>query len=105
MEKNTKILLGVALIGSAAYIYWKSMQPSKSSIFANASGKNKVAKASKKKKIVGDALKAGNGKFAKNLSGTVEAHSSTFNASGDDVLSSAEKNIVGGALDSHSSKW
>ena len=27
MEKNTKLLIGVAAIGGAAYLYWRSTQP------------------------------------------------------------------------------
>jgi hypothetical protein len=99
MDKKTKIVLGVAAIGVAGYLYYQSTQP-KTTGFANATGRNMMAKKKRKKNIVGNALIAQDGKFANmsgmhmmpdgtmmknsdmNLSGTVEAHQSTFNASG-----------------------
>jgi hypothetical protein len=115
MDKKTKMVLGVAAIGTAAYLYFKSTQPKTG--FANATGKKVMAKnshtASKKKHIVGDALFAQQGKFAKNLSGdmhmmpdgsmmknsamnlsgTVEAHQSKFNASGKVFATNAPERV------------
>jgi len=141
MDKKTKIVLGVAAIGVASYLYYQSTQPKKTG-FANATGKGK--KANKKKRIVGDALLAQQGQFsnmsggmhmmpdgsmmensAMNLSGTVEAHQSTFNASGKVFATNAPErvfnasgkvfaptasdkvfsNIVGDALVSRSTNW
>lgn len=37
MNKNQKILLGVAVVGVAGYYYWKSQQPKKAFVGANGS--------------------------------------------------------------------
>ena len=109
MENKTKIMLGVAVVGVAAYLYYQSTKP-KQTGFANASGRKMMAK-KKRKNIVGDALMAQQGKFANmsgmhmmpdgtmmknsdmNLSGTVEAHQSTFNASGNIFAPSTSQRV------------
>ena len=114
MDKQTKLLLGLGLIGVGGYLLWKQGQT-----------KPTPAPAAEPKKFTGDAgprMRGANGKkknMAMMAGGTVEAHQSTFNANGSadtfghggffDVqskpLAGTWKGFVSNALDAKSSSW
>ena len=81
MDKQTKLLLGLGLIGVGGYMLWKQGQ--KAPVVADAS-------ADAPKSFTGNAgrrMRGANGKRKKKnmammAGGTVEAHQSTFNANG-----------------------
>ena len=136
MENKTKIMLGVAAIGVATYLYYQGTNGQKTG-FANANGKKgkspmakvaaKSASMARKKHFVQGNSFAQEGQFsnmsggmhmmpdgsmmensAMNLSGTVEAHQSTFNADGvfnATPSGSVFNNIVGDALVRRSTNW
>jgi len=87
MEKTTKMVLGVAALGTAAYLYYQSTKPKN---FANAAG-GMVTKGKARAGIAKAKMAAKIGK--KNINGTIEAHQSTFNASGKVFAPSAPSKV------------
>jgi len=91
MDKQTKLLLGLGLIGVGGYLLWKQgqMKPTTASYTGNSVGRrmrfsgaptpNVNLKMGRKKNM---AMMSGKKNMAMMAGGTVEAHQSTFNANG-----------------------
>ena len=94
MDKQTKLLLGLGLVGVGGYLLWKQgqMKPKTASYTGNSVGRRmrfsgaptpnvnlKMGKGKRKKNM---AMMAGKKNMAMMAGGTVEAHQSTFNANG-----------------------
>lgn len=110
MDNQTKLLLGLGLIGVGGYMLWKQGQinaPKPAMDFTGMPGRRMRADGKKKKNM---AMMAG---------GSVKVHQSTFNANGSanafshdgffDVeskpLGGSWKGFVSNALDAKSSSW
>lgn len=91
MEKQTKLLLGLGLIGVGGYLLWKQgqMKPTTASYTGNVGRRMrfngptpKVGLGLGRKRKKNMAMMAGKKNMMMMAGGTVEAHQSTFNANG-----------------------
>lgn len=96
MEKQTKLLLGIGLIGAGAYMLWKQNQKPAAS-FGGPIGRRQRFTG---KQFSGRQNMSGKKNMAMMAGGTVEAHQSKFNANG-----SSDSFSHGGFFDVQSKGW
>lgn len=97
MEKQTKLLLGLGLIGAGGYMLWKQSQKPATASFATYGGRRQRFTG---KQFSGKQNMGGKKNMAMMAGGTVEAHQSTFNANG-----SSDSFSHGGFFDVKGSGW
>jgi hypothetical protein len=84
MEKQTKLLLGLGLIGVGGYLLWKQgqMKPTTASYTGNVGRRMRFNGPTPKVGLGLGRKRKGKKNMAMMAGGTVEAHQSTFNANG-----------------------
>ena len=99
MEKQTKLLLGLGLIGAGAYMLWKQSQKpaTTTASFGGPLGRRQRFTG---KQFSGKQNMGGKKNMAMMAGGTVAAHQSTFNANG-----SSDSFSHGGFFDVKGSGW